>query len=536
MENMFLFTLNDLEGNFGYLMTDSHASHPLRLLLVILSGRPLIQSSRTSLLQSKRKEKIRVGGVSDQSTTEKFEHRQVPESFIFAIEKIVQETVATLDTTSLHSLATHPIGNPFLQLLLTIELAPSTASKARADHPLLDKLLSIETVAEAPREPVDDVEDSTKSAFLTGMLYDPIGSRLVETIVTHAPGKVFKGLYRGFFKEKIRQHARNETASYVVMRLLERLSKEDLQQAVDAILPEIPSLVERSRTAIIKTMVERCAVRKAPTEALAEAIESGYSEDGSFQLRRLLRFEHPEDHLVKGRNDDTSKEDMSQLHGSLLAQALLAVPGRPSELIYNSLLELPVDTLVSMAERPTASHVLQASSKLPTSSVAFRRKLIFRLFGRIALLAVNTSGSHMIDALWPATHGLIHYRERIAQELLTHEAEIRGSFVGKAVWRNWMMDLYSRRRTDWIVKAKASEPGAPVPKTEQPLVNRGDQEDDRSSYKTNGTKSGIELAREKFATSRARAGAGRRGGGSSVLSRGTGANMVSKVSRVDSTR
>ena len=41
MENLFLFTLAELEGYLGYLMTDRFASHVLRVLLVILAGLPL---------------------------------------------------------------------------------------------------------------------------------------------------------------------------------------------------------------------------------------------------------------------------------------------------------------------------------------------------------------------------------------------------------------------------------------------------------------------------------------------------------------
>src|SRR2546421_11464025 len=52
MENLFLYTLNELEGNLGYLITHRFASHTLRVLLVILAGLPLTRQSTANLLQS----------------------------------------------------------------------------------------------------------------------------------------------------------------------------------------------------------------------------------------------------------------------------------------------------------------------------------------------------------------------------------------------------------------------------------------------------------------------------------------------------
>jgi nucleolar protein 9 len=338
--------------------------------------------------------------------------------------------------------------------------------------------------------------------------------------VKHAPGKTFKNLYRDFFRERIGQQARNETAGYVVMRVLERLSKEDLEQAVEAILPEIPSLVDRSRTAIIKTMVERCAARKADTQALADSLRKAYGDNGDSRLLKVLRWDAGSSGGSDEKTRQAPKEDMAQLHGSLLAQAMLAVPGPLSDLIFDDLLALAPETLLAMTETPVTSHVLQASLQLPTSTPAFRRKMMNQLFGHLARLAVHPAGSHVVDALWTASHGLGNYKERAAHELSAHEAELRESYVGRAVWRNWMLDLYSRRKTDWLAKAKGasfpySSPIAAPAQSGSAIVEQVHE------------KSGITLAREKFAASRAKAGRG--GGGSRTPGKATGANAVSNA-------
>ena len=76
-------------------------------------------------------------------------------------------------------------------------------------------------------------------------------------------------------------------------------------------------------------------------------------------------------------------------------------------------------------------------------------------------MAIDASASHVVDCIWEGTHGLAFIRERVAEELAENEAQMREQPCGRAVWKNWKMDLYKRRRGDWIhqSKVKASNDG-----------------------------------------------------------------------------
>lgn len=505
MENLFLYTLNELEGNLGYLMTDRFASHALRVLLVVLSGQPLAKSSTTSLLASKKSENIGVIGM-DSSKSDELSRtaRTVPESFQIALDKMIADTIAGLDTTYLRALATHPIGNPVLQLLIELELSGSGKQKAKDKQSLFLKLL-----------PDNPPEEGTESAtFIQGLVYDSVGSRLLETIVRFAPGKTFKVLYKSLFKERLGSLARNETAGFLVERILERLSKEDLEDAIQAIVPQIVSLVERSRTSLIKTMIERCTTRNVETAPIAEALETAYGTDPRKRLEKMLKITLS--NSLPGTKDITDvrkDKDPEKLHGSLLAQTMLSVPGPLSELIVNSLLALPVANLLQVAKDQTASHVLQASLGSLNADTQFRRKLVQKFYGQIGELATHAIGSHVVDCFWTATQGLAFIQEHIAEELLADEALLRESFVGRAVWRNWKMDLYKRRKLDWINEAKAGGGAGGEIVVTPDSRNRGEE------------RSGIELARERFAAAKAKKSKSARGG------TGTGANGISATAR-----
>lgn len=467
MENLFLYTLNELEGNLGYLMSDQFASHPLRILLVVLSGMPLAAVTSSSVLQSKKKEHVSITGGKPISTEGTTEARMVPDSFHTALEKMMAGAVAGLDTTYLRALATHPIANPVLQLLLELELTRSGKQSAKDSKSLFRKLV-----------PDDTLEEGTGSAsFINNLVYDTIGSRLLEVIIINAPGKTFKALYKSSFRDKIGTFAKNEVAAFIVIKIIERLSKEDLVTALDEVCPQIDTLIKRSRTSVIKTLIERCRVRHVDASSISTGLEQTYGEGPSERLMTMLRVStEPTDRMAEDRRKQVDSKDSAKTHGSLLAQCMLQAPGALREFICDGLLAMETSLLITMAKDRTASRVLQTAIVCPEQSPKFRRLLIPRFYGHIEDLAVDPVASHVVDSFWKATKGLTFIRERIANELAQHESALRASISGRAVWRNWKMDGYNTRRREWLNDAKG-----------------------QSQDKEKAVKTGIELARERFA-------------------------------------
>jgi nucleolar protein 9 len=444
MENAFLFALDQFEPYLGFLMTDRFASHVLRVLLIVLSGAPLAKESK-SALHSKKKEKVSVSGGSGGEHAQELvlEKRKVPQSFLDALEKVIKDISEGLDSAYLRILATHPTGNPTLQLMLKLELSQFGKSRAKDEHSVIHKLL--------PDNPI--VEGTESASFINGLVYDPIGSRLLETIIEEAPGKLFKAIYGEFFRERMGSLARNEIAGYVAAKILERLGKDDLEEATRQIVEQIPGLVERNRTAILKTLIERCAVRGVDTSPIRAQLEKAYGGPGGFEVTRILKLgDAPSEDGKSNTKHDHSHPD--KVHGSLLAQAMMAVPGALGDLIFDSFTNLGVPLTMRVARDPIASRTLQAALTSPNASVIFRRKVIQQFYGKVCELAMDPAGSHVIDAIWEGTHGLAFIRERIAEELSENEASLRESLVGRAVWRNWRMDLYKRRRADWIKQSR----------------------------------------------------------------------------------
>lgn len=466
MENLFLYALNELQGNLGFLMTDPFASHTLRVLLLVFSGRPLGDANANSLVQSKRKENIITTTRSSHPVESKTTSRIVPGSFGEAVDKMISGMIAGLDVNSLRALTTHPLANPILQLSLEVEPSHSNWGKDEGAGLLMQKLVR------------NDSQDNfaENESFINHLAYHTIGSRLLEVIIKEAPKKLFIKMYSSIFKARIGVFAKNDVAGFVVIRLLERLDQTDLKDAVEDLSSQIEPLIQRSRTSVITTLIESCHVRDVGTEPICNALRRAYGDDPAHRIAKMLKIDSGTmEGLSEDRKARLEKQDTTRVHGSLLAQSMLSTPGPLRQLVVDGLMVMDTDMLILIAKDRAASRTLQSSLAFPDQDLKFRRFMIQRFYGHITDLAVDTVASHVVDKFWTASAGLAFIREQIATELLENEEVLRGSFSGRVVWRNWDMDIYKTKRTAWIFNAREHD----GPK-----------------------KSGIEIARARYANAR----------------------------------
>lgn len=447
MENLFLHTLNELGGNLGYLLTNRYASHVLRVLLVVLSGQSGGEFAMRSNLRSK-KEKLSQAGLSSNPRNDPgTQARVVPSSFTAALEGLLSEIAAGLDTASLRALAVHPTANPVLQALLELEFSARRNGKAKMAQPLFVKLLP---------QGWPDLDDADV-LFLTNLLYDRIGSHLLETIVRCAPGKTFKWLYRQFLLARIVDAAKHEVATFVAARVVERLGKEDLQHVVELMLPQLRVLVERSRFGIITAMLQRCAVRQVDLAPIHRAFAEMVEGKSPTKLIECMLVWDKGNIQAASSFGEKRLASPGRVDGALLAEAMLELSEPLSSLVTDGLVALSTETLMEMARNHIASRLLQVALMSDFSTAVFRRKYVAKLYEHVAEMAMDPAGSHLVDALWAGTRGMQHCRERIAQELCRKEKELKECHGGRAVWRNWRMNLYKNRRLEWISYSKSSQ-------------------------------------------------------------------------------
>ncbi|KAL9943405.1 Nucleolar protein 9 [Verticillium nonalfalfae] len=466
METLFLMTLDEFEEHLGYLLTDRFASHTLRVLLVVLSGRSLEDAATKTLLKSKKKERISVHGApgaghADEPTNQL---RAVPASFTMATKKIIEDATAGMDFTALRILVKHPTGNPLLQLLLELDIAlnhksdkEKTAASDKAT--LLYRLL--------PGAPMSLANGDAQAAdFVNSMVYDPIGSRILETLLTHGPGKIFRALHQNFFAPRMATYVRNDIASYPALRALQRLGKDDLVAAVHSILPAVPVLVAKARYNILKTLFQRCQVREAGPElaALTRALTAALGNNSKDVVPRLCYLGaaagDAQDDKPRFQQEVQNKAAMAS-HGAQLAAVMLATPGSAAKASQGSLSSLTTDQLFELATR-SMPHVAVLTTALaqPGATPVFHKALVGRLAPRAAELALTQFGHNAVNAIIAVGSVPFHVKGTIMAALAAREGEMRESWMGRSVWRTWKGDMWKTRHADWVRWAKEVDGGS----------------------------------------------------------------------------
>ncbi|KAL1891197.1 Nucleolar protein 9 [Sporothrix stenoceras] len=470
LEASFLFVLDELESSLGSLLVHCFASHTLRVLLVILAGRPLDGLATQTLLRSKRKENVRVAqsvggpqmnGNNGDDTTEApvAATRVVPESFTFAMQKILGDVSQAIDGPLLNVLPTHPTGNPSLQLLLELDMAEkkdtNKGKKSKKDA-------DTETTEQAPAAPsVSLLErllpgapgslsdtNSQASTLIRTLIYDPIGSRLLETLVVHCPGKLFKALYNSIFaydakskdadtNEPSRPMAvflRNDIACYPSMRVIERLGKDDLtsvvqnqvlqlqQDGTPAPPPEsnggrstpprtvVGQLVDRGRFNVLRTLFERCAARGVDSRTVQHLVNAFQTAIGGGRLApgQLVKLCLPveEEQNQQQRHGKRSAAAATAAHVCHLLSAMLAIPGGPASAVQAALLDVSDTELAALANSyPAGARVVMAALQSTPSlrgaaaRIPLNKQLVARLVPHCMELATSPVGHVVLVAI-----------------------------------------------------------------------------------------------------------------------------------------
>lgn len=302
------------------------------MLLLILSGRPIATSQ--SLVQSKKKENI-PQQTTTFTATDETALTAVPESFTAEVSKILTAISEQFSAEELRALAVHPVGSPTLQIILQLEMSLSKKerkAREKAGGTLLSKLTGLsEEATEEDADKMDvDVPENGKS-FFQNLLYDPIGSHLAESMLRHAPKREFNALYAKFIKTRMGSLARNETAAFVVQRVLERLSTQELLEALKDIAPQVPGLVERSRVAVLRTLIEACKAKNVEMGEFTGSLKKAYDVPKEELVLKMLHLTAED--LKPVEEGQRPRKDPKMLHGSLLAQAMIENGGELGEMV-----------------------------------------------------------------------------------------------------------------------------------------------------------------------------------------------------------
>lgn len=459
MESLFLKMLELFSPYWLSMMSHQYASHCMRMIILIISGKELPSSTLAHSVLRSKKSKIARKMIDIKDNDDFNRAFQVPPSFKDELKSVHTTICAGLDTKSARELVIHKIASPVLQLMIRVE------GIIDRERTLWHMVFLLEK----------DDKEAKEEAFVEYLLSDNVGSHFLEAIVKNegVRMKYIERLYKLYMKDRILKLAgRATTGVYIIQALLLKLKANEVEFILDVIIPQLSSLISISENQNIDL-----------GKSIIQASKSRFNYRGDELKQQLfLKFApnyNPED---PSHTSTEFFENVLQLTGSTLGNTRDDWPTaeeRRRAIFIETLMEydysfvicswlnfiaLPSEKFMQMCFHGVFSHVVdhalvvKVSPEVETMDELILRKKFLNIFStHIFELACNSYGSHIVDKLWNFTILLPMYKDRIASELMAKSHQVKESNYGRLVWKNWAMELFSRKKYDWKQMVKEQE-------------------------------------------------------------------------------
>ncbi|KAJ2367132.1 Nucleolar protein 9 [Coemansia sp. RSA 2610] len=437
-EKLILELVDTLTPHWSFLMANEYASHILRVLLLVLSGKPIEdQANPKNAIKSKRSAKY----VEDRNG-EPINHpslatqRTPPDSFAAALEQLLKTASDAMNDLVARSFTNSPVGSPVLQLMLSLQ---SEKGKLERAGSLLDKCL-MELIT-------DNSDNPRRDGAIKMMLEDVVGSHFMQRVIELSSAKLLRTLYERYFSSNLKTLAFHPISNFVVQSLFSNAKNErQLKTMIAEIQPIVGNLLFKQRPGVVRALLDSCIRLKAGSAEIMNALYSGLGVSVAEQrkeLINLLAFLIPYSEFVKA---DYERLPFS-IQGSLIIQSILQLPGDGYEPVMESFFAQDPDSIYTWCKDPSGSRIIEAivvSDQLPLNT---KRRVLEQYANKYADLATNKYGSHIVDACWKVAD--MPYKEKIIIELLKRQTQLQDNPFGRIVMRNCRAEQYKRRVDEW---------------------------------------------------------------------------------------
>lgn len=451
MEYLFKLMLEEYFPFMKEMAEHLYSSHVLRILILVVSGRDSQLTNFSNTTLRSRKSKLARKMIDIKDNDEFSRDFETPPSFKEELSKIHHCIISNETMQHMRELAIHKIASPVIQILIQTE-------------GLIDKHRSVWHLIFLSDQ---DEADAKEGAFIEYLLSDPVGSHFFESIIKEKSTKVrnIERLFNLYIKDRIlRLVKRTTTGVFVVQALLFKLRQQEVQFILDQIIPKLPNLISFS---------ENESLELTQNVIDASTTKKNYRRDEL--VRQLLQKCSPSfntENLDRSSSEiltnillmNNFKISMNPKHWfgtderrrSLFLEKLLQFDYNFVLCTWVNILSLPDDTFYAMCVHGVFSHVIESSlfvlpaKEQESKSINILRKKILNKFqSKVVDLSCNAYGSHLVDKLWDFTFLLNMYKDRIASLLMNDSEIIKENVYGKMVWKNWSMELFTRKKHDW---------------------------------------------------------------------------------------
>ncbi|XP_069451713.1 nucleolar protein 9 [Ovis canadensis] len=438
LEELVLGLAAEVCDDFLFYCGDTHGSFVVRTLLQVLGG-TLLESERARHRGSQSPEAQKAPSRECKPTD--FE---VPETFLNCLQNLSScflKDVAVFITDKISSFC--------LQVALQILHRKLPQFCAHLCSAVIGYLSSRNSSADG--------------SPLLLFLRDQTSSRLLEQVLLVSEPPRLQSLFEDHLQGQLQALAAHSIANFPLQRFLDAITTPELLSPVfEELSPALEAVLAQGHPGVVIALVGACRrVGTHQAQVLQLLLEAFHcAEPSSRQVAcvplfaTLMAYEVyyglaeeegavPMEHQV----EMAASRDLGEVTvlGSLLLQHLLHF-SRPC-LILQSLSALTGPQLLTLAQSPAGSHVLDAVLTSPSVTRKQRRRVLKLLKGHYVALACSRHGSRVLDAIWSGA--ALGARKEIAAELGERNQELIRDPFGHHVARNVALTTFLKRREAW---------------------------------------------------------------------------------------
>lgn len=474
MEEMFIKIISEFLPHLKQMINDRYATHVLRIALLVMTGKELPSSTESNSILRSKKSKIARKMIEIKDSKDYQKNFQVPTSFKDELRKLLQIFNKNETCESLRELAINKVTSPVIQLFIQLE-------------GIVDRDRTIwSSIFNGDNEAADPKQREKEGAFVEYLLSDQVGSHFLQNSIENQKVKSVERIYNSYMKEKLVKLAKRETTGvYVVECMMAKLKSTQQMEILDLLVPVMNELIVNNID--IGGSIIDCSARndnylkESIIDKFIDFFNKGNNNDDLFE--NILKLSKST--LFSTKDDWPTSEERRR---ALFFEKLIEYDQEKIlHIAVTKILEFDEATLIKFCKHGVFSHIIENVLKLRESlNIVERKTLLNKLIGHeccnIVELACNSTASHIIDALWMFTFKLNMFKERIARTLLQNSEVVKSTIYGRMVWKNWNMELYTRKFNDWkwIVKEEEQK------YEEEKQAKKKELEESNSSFNASG--------------------------------------------------
>eukprot|EP01135_Chromosphaera_perkinsii_P011196 Nk52_evm23s2356 gene=Nk52_evmTU23s2356 len=445
----------ECEERLDTLMNNGYASHVFRWIIAILSGTEmadeLMRSKRSRTYHERAKGPHNKGSQmgGDKRGAENIVKFAAHPEYLQHFSEVADKVGTFLESEGkLKEFATSPTGSPVLQALL---LALKKSNKNMMKE-FVSKLFKLESEEKSTAD--ENGEGVSGSEIENILIRDSVGSHLMEKILEVMDGEsVFmNNFYSKYLKKSLVEFATDSIANFVVQHFIANVKDVTLFKELAVTFKDaMEDVLASGNLGVVVKLTEGCirfgTSQKRVMKALVKAFHCP-SKARKCQLSRCLIHYMTQDLLGNEEKlDEEIRDRPVSLQGVLILQNLFKFKETENTLAVESLMHYSADALIAMSRHVNVSRVLDAFF---SGNVCPKKKVeAFRAIrGRFAEMAMDKYASRVLETMW-ANLCLID-RKVVAEELVAAEENVKISFSGRFVFRNFALDKYKLQYDQWM--------------------------------------------------------------------------------------